>query len=158
MKVGTGVYESAFNKSLKSQLRESINMNTSQDSDGKKSVTVTASDEDADKLGELLKMAGLFSSEGYSSVCQDCGGIHEANACGADHVDEDLANSPDEMYTDADYMTQTLSGGLNGPKTTGQTTIPVINRQDSRQGVMAEADKITEQAKSRLWNMYKTVK
>jgi hypothetical protein len=152
---GKSVYESAFKKSLNSQLNESINMNTSQDSDGKKSVTVTASDEDADKLGELLKMAGLFSSEGYSSVCQNCGGIHEANACGADHVDEDLANSPDEMYTDADYMTQTLSGGLNGPKTTGQTTIPVINRQDSRQGVMAEADKITEQAKSRLWNMYK---
>jgi hypothetical protein len=152
---GKSVYESAFKKSLNSQLNESINMNTSQDSDGKKSVTVTASDEDADKLGELLKMAGLFSSEGYSSVCQNCGGIHEADACGADHVDEDLANSPDEMYTDADYMTQTLSGGLNGPKTTGQTTIPVINRQDSRQGVMAEADKITEQAKSRLWNMYK---
>jgi hypothetical protein len=114
---GKSVYESAFKKSLNSQLNESINMNTSQDSDGKKSVTVTASDEDADKLGELLKMAGLFSSEGYSSVCQNCGGIHEADACGADHVDEDLANSPDEMYTDADYMTQTLSGGLNGPKT-----------------------------------------
>jgi len=169
MKVGTGVYESAFNKSLKSQLRESINMNTSQDSDGKKSVTVTATDEDADKLGELLKMAGLFSSEGYSSVCQSCGGIHEADACGADHVEEaygdfditterDLANSPDEEYTDADYMTQTLSGGLNGPKTTGQTTGAVINRQSSRQGVMAETEKVTEQAKSRLWNMYKTVK
>ena len=155
MNVGTGVYESAFNKSLRSQLHESINMNTSQDSDGKKSVTVTASDEDAESLGNLLKMAGLFSSEGYSSVCQDCGGIHEADACGADHVEEDLANSPDEMYTDADYMTQTLSGGLNGPKTTGQTTIPVINRQNSRQGVMAETEKVTEQAKSRLWNMYK---
>ena len=155
MKVGTGVYESAFKKSLKAQLSESINMNTSQDSDGKKSVTVTASDEDADKLSELLKMAGLFSSEGYSSVCQGCGGIHETGACGADHVEEDLANSPNEEYTDADYMTQTLSGGLNGPKTTGQTTIPVIDRQDSRQGVMAEAQKVQEAAKSRLWNMYK---
>jgi hypothetical protein len=130
-------------------------MNTSQDSDGKKSVTITATDEDSDKLSDLLKMAGLFSSEGYSSVCQSCGGVHEADACGADHVDEDLANSPDEVYTDADYMTQTLSGGLNGPKTTGQTTIPVINRQDSRQGVMAEADKVVEQAQSRLWNLYK---
>jgi hypothetical protein len=84
-------------------------------------------------------MAGLFSSEGYSSVCQGCGGIHEAGACGADMVEEELANSPDEVYTDADYMTQTLSGGLNGPKTTGQTTGAVVNRQDSRQGVMAEA-------------------
>ena len=155
MKVGTGVYESAFKKSLKAQLSESINMNTSQDSDGKKSVTVTASDEDADKLSELLKMAGLFSSEGYSSVCQGCGGIHETGACGADHVEEDLANSPNEEYTDADYMTQTLSGGLNGPKTTGQTTIPVIDRQDSRQGVMAKSQKVQEDAKTRLWNLYK---
>jgi hypothetical protein len=70
-------------------------------------------------------------------------------------VEEDLANSPDEVYTDADYMTQTLSGGLNGPKTTGQTTVPVINRQDSRQGVMAESDKVVEQAESRLWKLYK---
>ena len=147
MKVGTGVYESAFNKSLKSHLRESINMNTSQDSDGKKSVTVTASDEDADKLGDLLKMAGLFSSEGYSSVCQNCGGIHEADACGADHVEEDLANSPDEMYTDADYMTQTLAGGLDGPKK-DQTTNPIV-KLDRVSGQIEEA------AKSRLWNMYK---
>jgi hypothetical protein len=157
MKVGTGVYESAFNKSLRSQLREGINMNSSQDSDGKKSVTVTATDEDAESLGNLLKMAGLFSSEGYSSVCQHCGGIHQADDCGADHVEEDLVNSPDEMYTDADYMTQTLSGGLNGPKTTGQTTGAVVNRQDSRQGVVAEAEKVTEQAKSRLWNLYRKI-
>ena len=144
---GKSVYESAFKKSLNSQLNESINMNTSQDSDGKKSVTVTASDEDADKLGELLKMAGLFSSEGYSSVCQNCGGIHEANACGADHVDEDLANSPDEMYTDADYMTQTLSGGLNGPKN-DQTTNGIVKLD-------RVAGQIEEAAKTRLWNMYK---
>jgi hypothetical protein len=144
---GKSVYESAFKKSLNSQLNESINMNTSQDSDGKKSVTVTASDEDADKLGELLKMAGLFSSEGYSSVCQNCGGIHEANACGADHVDEDLANSPDEVYTDADYMTQTLSGGLNGPKS-DQTTNGIVKLD-------RVAGQIEEAAKTRLWNMYK---
>jgi len=150
MKVGTGVYESAFNKSLKSQLRESINMNTSQDSDGRKSVTVTASDEDADKLGELLKMAGLFSSEGYSSVCQNCGGIHEANACGADHVEEDLANSPDEMYADTNYMTQTLSGGLDGPKR-DQTTNGIVKLDHV-------AEQIKETANTRLWNMYKTVK
>jgi hypothetical protein len=147
---GKSVYESAFKKSLNSQLNESINMNTSQDSDGKKSVTVTASDEDADKLGELLKMAGLFSSEGYSSVCQNCGGIHEANACGADHVEEDLANSPDEMYTDADYMTQTLSGGLNRPKR-DQTTNGIVKLDHV-------AEQIKETANTRLWNMYKTVK
>ena len=158
MKVGTGVYESAFNKSLKAKLNESINMNTSQDSDGQKSVTITATDEDSDKLSDLLKMAGLFSSEGYSSVCQNCGGIHEADACGADHVEEaygdfditterDLANSPDEVYTDADYMTQTLSGGLDGPKK-DQTTNPIV-KLDRVSGQIEEA------AKTRLWNLYK---
>ena len=165
---GKSVYESAFKKSLKTQLRESVNMNTSQDDTGKKSVTVTATDEDADKLSELLKMAGLFSSQGYSSVCQGCGGVHEAGACGAGievAVDEaygdidvetnrDLANSPDENYSDENTMINTLSGGLNGRKSTGQSTGPVVNRQDSRQGIMGEAQKVQEAAKNRLWKLY----
>ena len=165
---GKSVYESAFKKSLKTQLRESVNMNTSQDDTGKKSVTVTATDEDADKLSELLKMAGLFSSQGYSSVCQGCGGVHEAGACGAGievAVDEaygdidvetnrDLANSPDENYSDENTMINTLSGGLNGRKSTGQSTGPVVNRQDSRQGIMGEAQKVQEEARNRLWKLY----
>ena len=161
MQFGQGVYEGqvaeSFEKKLKNVLNEGMSVNVSTDDTGKKSISVNATDSDADALGDMLKMAGLFSSEGYSSVCQGCGGIHEAGACGADMVEEDLANSPDEVYTDADYMTQTLSGGLNGPKTTGQTTIPVINRQDSRQGVMAEAERVKEQAESRLWNLYKKI-
>ena len=165
---GKSVYESAFKKSLKTQLRESVNMNTSQDDTGKKSVTVTATDEDADKLSELLKMAGLFSSQGYSSVCQGCGGVHEAGACGAGievAVDEaygdidvetnrDLANSPDENYSDENTMINTLSGGLNGRKSTGQSTGHVVNRQDSRQGIMGEAQKVQEEARNRLWKLY----
>jgi hypothetical protein len=143
MQFGQGVYEGqvaeSFEKKLKNVLNEGMSVNVSTDDTGKKSISVNATDSDADALGDMLKMAGLFSSEGYSSVCQDCGGIHEAGACGADMVEEELANSPDEVYTDADYMTQTLSGGLNGPKTTGQTDGSIINRQDSRQGVMAEA-------------------
>jgi hypothetical protein len=66
----------------------------------------------------------------------------------------ELANSPDEMYADKDYMTQTLSGGLNGPKTTGQTTGPIVNKQPSRQGVRAETEKVKEQVQSKLWNLY----
>ena len=135
-----------------------MSVNVSTDDTGKKSISVSATDTDAEALGDMLKMAGLFSSEGYSRACTDCGGIHEAGACGADMVEEDdLANSPDEVYADKDYMTQTLSGGLNGPKTTGQTTGAVVNRQDSRQGVMAEAERVKEQAESRLWNLYKKI-
>ena len=159
MQFGKGVYEGqvaeSFEKQLKNVLNEGMSVNVSTDDTGKKSISVNATDSDADALGDMLKMAGLFSSEGYSRACTNCGGIHEAGACGADMVEEELANSPDEVYTDADYMTQTLSGGLNGPKTTGQTTGDVVNRQDSRQGVMAEAGKVTEQAESRLWNLYK---
>jgi hypothetical protein len=156
-----GVYEGqvaeSFEKKLGSILNEGMSVNVSTDDTGKKSISVNATDADADALGDMLKMAGLFSSEGYSRACTDCGGIHEAGACGADMVEEELANSPDEVYTDADYMTQTLSGGLNGPKTTGQTTGPVVNRQASRQGVMAEAERVKEQAESRLWNLYKKI-
>jgi hypothetical protein len=161
MQFGKGVYEGqvaeSFEKQLKNVLNEGMSVNVSTDDTGKKSISVNATDADADALGDMLKMAGLFSSEGYSRACTDCGGIHEAGACGADMVEEELANSPDEVYTDADYMTQTLSGGLNGPKTTGQTTGPVVNRQASRQGVMAEAERVKEQAESRLWNLYKKI-
>ena len=156
-----GVYEGqvaeSFEKKLGSILNEGMSVNVSTDDTGKKSISVNATDSDADALGDMLKMAGLFSSEGYSRTCESCHGIHEAGACGAEQVEEELANSPDEVYTDADYMTQTLSGGLNGPKTTGQTTGAVVNRQDSRQGVMAEAERVKEQAESRLWNLYKKI-
>ena len=161
MQFGQGVYEGqvaeSFETKLKNVLTEGMSVNVSTDDTGKKSISVNATDADADALGDMLKMAGLFSSEGYSRACTDCGGIHEAGACGTDMVEEELANSPDEVYADADYMTQTLSGGLNGPKTTGQTTGAVVNRQDSRQGVMAESERVKEQAESRLWNLYKKI-
>ena len=159
---GKGVYEGqvaeSFEKKLSNILNEGMSVNVSTDDTGKKSISVNATDTDAEALGDLLKMAGLFSSEGYSRACSSCGGVHEAGACGADMVEEgDLANSPDEVYADKDYMTQTLSGGLNGPKTTGQTTGPIVNRQDSRQGVMAEAERVKEAAESRLWSLYKEI-
>lgn len=162
MQFGKGVYEGqvaeSFEAKLRNVLNEGMSVNVSTDDTGKKSISVNATDADADALGNMLKMAGLFSSEGYSRTCESCHGIHEAGACGADMVEEgDLANSPDEVYADKDYMLQQLSGGLNGPKTTGQTTGPVVNRQDSRQGVMAEAERVKEQAESRLWNLYKKI-
>jgi hypothetical protein len=159
MQFGKGVYEGAitesYDRQLNSVLNEGYSVNVTVDDGGRKNITVTASDEQADSLGQMLKMAGLFSSEGYSQVCEQCHGIHEAGACGTQQVEEELANSPDEVYANADYMTQTLSGGLNGPKTTGQTTGPIVNQQPGRQGVMAEAERVVEQSESRLWNLYK---
>jgi hypothetical protein len=45
-------------------------------------------------------------------------------------------NGTDAAFeADIDFMTKVISGGLNKQKSTGQTTIPVINGQKSRMGV-----------------------
>ena len=53
-----------------------------------------------------------------------------------DGLDESLANGADDTFeADIDFMTKVISSGLNGQKSTGQTTIPVIPGQKSRMGV-----------------------
>jgi len=158
MKIGTGVYEGQlaedFDRALNSLLSESISVNTSQDDHGTKSVTVTASDDDADKLSELLQMAGLFSSGGYKSHCPKCGSsdcgcdeqVEEAYGDAAVESNRELANSPEEEYADTDTMVNTLSGGLNGRKR-DQTTNPVVKLD-------RVAGQIEEDAKNRLWKLY----
>jgi hypothetical protein len=54
------------------------------------------------------------------------------------------------MYADTDTMVNKLSGGLNGRKATGQTTIPVVASQTSRQHSMEESASLEQ----RLWNIY----
>jgi len=170
MQFGKGVYEGAlaesFEKKMK-QLNEGYSVNVSVDDGGHKNITVTASDEQADQLGQMLKMAGLFSSEGYSQVCQHCGGIHEANACGAEQVDEELANSPDEQYSDADTMLNTLSGGLNGPKlqvnpnNMGDNPLAMRNLGKAPSGQVNLGDmveSVEKESTTRLWDLYKGYK
>jgi len=146
MTFGKGVYEStiaeSFNSKLKTVLNEGMSVNMSADQDGKKSLTVTATDEDAVKLSQLLNLAGVGGqSEGYGAVCPGCG----SSDCGCDHVEEDLANSGDNTeYADTDYMVNGLSGGLDGRKDTGQTVGAPFNRQPARQGPMAESNDVVE--------------
>jgi hypothetical protein len=45
---------------------------------------------------------------------------------------------PTDTETSADAFQ--YSGGLDGPKSTGQTTVPVIAHQDSRMGVDGDED------------------
>ncbi len=40
--------------------------------------------------------------------------------------------SDNTFEQDIDFMTKVIAGGLNKPKSTGQTTIPVITGQDDR--------------------------
>jgi len=182
---GQGIYDS-MNHELETMIRESMNisMNMNTDATGgpSKSVTVTATDDDALKLGELLKNAGLgghdyphieggadldhpgaievngtMDAEGAealadqirqamgdhghehddSEVCDACG----QEDCGCETVDEAYGddvvsqNSPDyPTNTETAQDSFEYSGGLNGPKSTGQTTIPVIAGQEERMG------------------------
>ena len=142
MQFGKGIYDS-MNRELEQMIAESMNismnMNSDQTGGPSKSVTVTATDEDAESLAQLLKMAGL-------------GGDHEhASGMDAEQVDENQPDWPTETETSDDALQ--YSGGLNKPKTTvagdGQTTVPVTAVQvreqeeelDEQEQVMAPESK-----------------
>ena len=167
-KFGAGIYDS-MNRDLENMIKESmarldesmsINMSMNNDGDmhggASKSLTVTATDDDAMKLSQLLKSAGLgggddsegYGGGGYKSACgcgtPDC-------SCGDEKMDEVDMNKPDyptETETSSDALQ--YAGGLNKPKATGQTTTPVIASQDDRQESYAEAE---EDALHRMMEM-----
>ena len=83
----------------------------------------------------LLKLAGL---EGKQDVCPGCG----HSPCDCESLEENSPDWPTNTETiDADPELRTYSSGLNGPKSTGQTTTPVIASQLSRQ-VSEDSDKL----------------
>ena len=147
MTFGKGVYEGAIAESFRSKLNailnEGMSVNMSADQDGKKSLTVTATDDDAVKLSQLLNLAGIGGQgQGYGAVCPGCG----SSDCGCDHVEEDLANSAENtVYADTDYMVNGLSGGLDGQKT-DQSTLGTVINQDPRRtiGSVAESNDVVE--------------
>ena len=153
MQFGKGVYEGLSSK-LENMITESmnitVNMSTDEHGQAQKSITVTATDEDADKLAELLKMAGL---EQKQEVCPGCGSTD--CGCGDEMVDENSPDWPTKKETlAAQPELRTYSGGLNGPKSTGQTTIPVIASQARRQASMEEGVKL-ERSLFNTWKNYK---
>jgi hypothetical protein len=145
---GGGVYESLdrqFKQALTEGMNITVNMGTG-DGEPRKSVTVTADGAEADQLAELLKMAGMHSQE--QQACDTCG----STPCGCEELDE---NSPDwPTNTETSDNAMQYSGGLNGPKSTGQTTTPVIASQLRRQVSMEEGVKI-ERSLFKLYNQYK---
>lgn len=172
---GKGVYEAAiaesFEQKLGTYLTESMSVNVSTDDTGQRNITVTASDEHADQLGELLKMAGMFSTSGYSAVetgeesaCNECGGhggLHEAEC--PHRMDEEYANEPDEVYGDMELMLNRLSGGLNGPKRQVNPNNPADNPLAMKKlGKTAHSlnldeamQEVEQETRSRLMDLYK---
>jgi len=146
-KFGGSVYET-LDAQLETLITEgmSVTVNMSQNSeDGEqhKNITVNADGEDADRLAELLKMAGVSQHE---ETCSSCG----ASPCGCDMIDENDPNWPSNTET-SDNALQ-YSGGLNGPKSTGQSTVPVLASQLRRQVSMEESAKVEQN----LLNLYRT--
>ena len=148
MQFGKGVYES-LDRQFKQALTESVNVaETVSENEGEgKTITVTASGPEADMLMQLLKAAGL-SGQGSSCGCGQ-------TPCGCDSLEENKPDWPTNTETlDADPELRTYSGGLNGPKSTGQTTIPVVASQLRRQTSVEESVKL-ERSLFKTWKNYK---
>ena len=160
MSFGKGVYEN-YNKQFTQALNESIDVaKTIAEHQGEgKTITVTASGLEADMLMQLLKAAGL------SGQSQDCGCGNTPCSCEA--VDEaygdtdETLNNPDwptnTEKLDAEPNLRTYSGGLNGPKSTGQSTTVgggIPNIQLRRQASMEESVAL-ERSLFKTWKNYK---
>jgi hypothetical protein len=134
---GGGVYESLnhqFKQALTEGMNVSVNMSTGQDGQPSKNITISADGDDADRLAELLKMAGIGAGSSSKEPCPQCG----SSSCGcAEIVDENSPDWPTNTETSNDALQ--YSGGLNKPKSTGQTTVPVIASQLRRQVSMEES-------------------
>jgi len=150
MSFGKGVYE-GINSQVERMITEGMNVsiNMGQDGTGEphKSVTVSADGEEAEKLAQLLKLAGMHHEP--EATCPTCGSA----PCGCD---ENVAeNAPDwPTNTESSPNATQYSGGLNGPKSTGQTTTPVIAGQRQRMSTMEENVQI-ERSLFKLFNTYK---
>ena len=135
---GKGVYENMdkkFTQALTEGMNISVNMNTGPDGNPTKNITVSADGDDAEALAMLLKMAGMGKS-------------HDSHQA----VDENSPDYPTNTETSDDAFQ--YSGGLNGPKSTGQTTVPVIASQLRRQVSMEENVELQRDL-FRLYNNYK---
>ena len=143
---GGGIYDS-MNRDLENMISESmsrldesmnISMNMNSDSHGgpTKSLTITATDDDADKLAMMLKMAGLGSDHNHG----------ESYSQAPDMVDENKPDWPTNTETSNDAFQ--YSGGINKPKTdvagdgqsTGQVTaVSTVHKEDDEDDNLDEA-------------------
>jgi hypothetical protein len=162
MQFGKGVYE-GFNNQVESMITEGMsitaNMSAGEEGEPRKSITVTADGAEADQLAALLKMAGLQGQA--EQACDTCGNT----PCGCEQTVDEAYGDTDETLNNPDWPTdtetldaepnlRTYSGGLNGPKSTGQTTVPVVASQLRRQASMEESVEL-ERNLFKTWKNYK---
>jgi hypothetical protein len=136
--VGKGIYDS-MNRELENMIAESMTINMSNSTEGGKSLTVTATDDDAMKLAMMLKSAGLggHGDDMHSHGEQPCDTCGMPN-CGCGDVQEAVDENSPDYPTNTEQADNNFgyAGGLNKPKTDvagdGQTTIPnsAVHTQD----------------------------
>jgi hypothetical protein len=160
IKFGQGVYES-INSRVEKMITEGMNIsvNATQNAEGEnhKSITVTADGDDADKLAQLLNLAGLSSSDtGCGCGQTPCGCEQVEEAYGDTEPTENKPDYPTDAETtgEDDELLRRWAGGLNKPKSTGQTTVPVIASQVRRQTSMEESVEL-ERSLFKTWQNYK---
>ena len=134
---GKGIYDS-MNRELEKMIAESMSINMSDSTEGNKSITVTATDDDAMKLAMILKSAGLGGQgsdmHSHDETCDTCG----MTDCGCGDVQEAVDENAPDWPTNTETSNDALqyAGGLNKPKTDvagdGQTTVPntAVHTQD----------------------------
>jgi len=156
---GKGVYEAAFARSLQ-QVEESLNISTSNSTEGEPTTTVTASGEHASELMNLLAMAGISPD---ASSCSTCG----QKPCGCETVEEDLANSADNTDTmSMDYLLNKISGGLNreklqvNPNNAGDNPLamPALGKTAHTLNLGETMQDMQAKTQQRLMDLYQRVK
>jgi hypothetical protein len=163
---GGSVYE-ALDAQLETLITEgmsvTVSMNQHQGVAGK-NISIQADGEDADRLAELLRMSGMSEKEEVCPGCgqaececdqteSDCGcGQSDCGCSSTTTVDENRLDWPTQQQTSNDAMQ--YAGGLNKPKSTGQSTTPVLASQMRRQASMDEGVQIERN----LLSLYKNFK
>ena len=131
MSFGQGIYDS-MNRELEQMIAESMSVNMSDSTEGGKSLTITATDEDALKLAMMLRNAGLGGDahgDGMHShdeeSCPTCG----MEDCGCGDVQEAVDENAPDWPTNTEKADNNFgyAGGLNKAKASGMATIPVTD-------------------------------
>ncbi len=130
-----GCEESAEEEMAEDQSEDQLEYEVAEDAAEDAEVEMTDHDEDAEaKEDEALAMQNV--KEGGDGMEDDEESMDESSEKKLDEwANEAGKKGTEETFeTDIAFMTNVISGGLNKPKSTGQTTIPVVAGQKSRMG------------------------
>ena len=136
--VGKGIYDS-INRQVESMISESIDVdmskNFSDEGEETSTIKISANGAEADMLKDLLKNAGIDVHSDQRDMAQDYQDEEGTFELELDEADVDVSENNPDYPTNNEFSDDALqySGGLNGRKSTGQTTVPVISSQDTRQ-------------------------